>query len=244
MTHALQSRIPYDVFNPLPLPGVRPLPPEDWLIIDDAFAAQMAERDRLVAQRRADVIAMLPEARDAAEELLDMVLAKAYPDAVDTATRADGVRVTLDRADPMGTLARLVQCDFVIMQKPEGAAEHVLIAAALLFPASWTLAEKFGRPLIRIHKPVGEYDDAMAARVQRLFDGVQVGRPLWRFNALWYSDPTLHQPRREGDTRPLCAPDAPRFMRSERHAGGCVCDTYICGARRNSDRIRARGEHR
>lgn len=221
MIHAFQSRIPYDVFAQPGLPGIRPLPPEDWLIFDEAFADQMAERDRLVSTRRNDVIAMVPEADAPAQELLDMVLRSAYPE-VDpavpdvTVTRRDGVVVKVDRADPMGTLARLVQCDMIILQKPDGADEHVMTGAALLFPASWTLAEKFGHPLIRIHSTVDEYDSPMAKRVQRLFDGVQVGRPLWRFNALWYAEPTLHHPQREGEERALPRPGGERFMRSER----------------------------
>ena len=216
MSDTLHRRIPHDVFAPLPLPGVRPLPSKDWLIFDEAFAGQMAERDRLLAERRQDVIAMQESARPAAEELLDMVLSKAYPGAADHVDRSDGVTVPILRDDPMGTLARLVQCDLVLMQKPEGQREHVLTAAALLFPASWTLAQKFGRPLLRIHDPVDSYDEAVAKRVQRLFDGVQVNKPLWRFNALWYADAVLHQPRPEGVERPQPAAGAPRFMRSER----------------------------
>ena len=96
--------------------------------------------------------------------------------------RPDGVRVPLDRADPMATLGHLVQEDLCLMEKR--GQQHVLTAAVLCFPASWRLADKIGRPLTAIHAPVAEYDDALARRVQRLFDGVQPGRPLWRFNAL------------------------------------------------------------
>ena len=72
-----------------------------------------------------------------------------------------------------------------------------------------------GKPLVRIHDPVDEYTDRIAARVQRLFDGVQDGKPMWRANALRYHDAALHQPRRENDPRPVGAPDAP-YLRSER----------------------------
>jgi hypothetical protein len=50
--------------------------------------------------------------------------------------------------------------------------EHVLTAAVLCFPASWHLADKIGRPLTTIHVPVKVYDETLARRVQRLFDGV------------------------------------------------------------------------
>lgn len=210
----LQKCLPYDPLAPRPLPGIQPLDPKSWLIRDDAFAGQMACRDRLLRMRRTEVLAIDPCAHAAAGELLDLVLASAYPKASDHVIRPDGARVAIDRADPMGTLGRLVQEDLCILQKQGG--EHVLTAAVLCFPASWTLDEKFMQPLLRIHVPVDTYDSTMARRVQRLFDGVQVGRPLWRFNALWYADPALFHPRRENDPRDKSEVDNPPYLRSER----------------------------
>ncbi|WP_146343791.1 heme-dependent oxidative N-demethylase family protein [Phaeobacter marinintestinus] len=216
MTDILQRSIPYDPLSPRPLPGIQPLEMSDWLIRDDAFGAQMARRDALLRDHRDAVLATDETAREAAEELLDLVMSHTYPDSGNTVRRPDGGEVRLDRADPMGTLGRLVQEDFCILQKR--GDEHVLTAAVLCFPASWTLSEKFMRPLIGIHDPVDSYDANIAARVQRLFDGVQAGRPLWRFNALWYADAELFQPRRASDVRDV--PDAPKadFMRSERQS--------------------------
>jgi hypothetical protein len=77
----------------------------------------------------------------------------------------------------------------------ENGDEHVLSAACLCFPSSWSLDEKIGKPLIKIHEPVPSYDDQIAKRVQRLFDAIRVDRPMYRVNTLIYSDPNLHQPR-------------------------------------------------
>ena len=170
MARILQTRIPYDIAAQRRLPGIQPLALDDWLIRDEAFAGQMAYRDRLLAERRDAVLAMDESARAAADELLDMVLELVYPGAGAQVTRPDGVQVSIDRADPMGTLGRLVQEDLCILEKR--GDEHVLTAAVLCFPASWTLGEKFMRPLTAIHVPVEEYDENIAARVQRLFDGV------------------------------------------------------------------------
>lgn len=213
MTDILQRTIPYDPLTPRKLPGIQPLAPTDWLIEDDAFAGQMAKRDGLLCDRREAVLAMDDSARPAAEELLDLVLSLSYPDAGETVVRSDSVAVAVDRSDPMGTIGRLVQEDFCILQKQ--GDEHVLTAAVLCFPASWSLYEKFMRPLIGIHETVDSYDANIAARVQRLFDGVQPSRPLWRFNAIWYADAELFQPRSVNDHR--VHPDGPNadFLRSE-----------------------------
>lgn len=216
MTPPLQSTLPYDPFTRPRLPGVQPLEIGNWLIRDEAFAAQMALRDRLLAERRGEVVALDDGAREAADELLGLVLSLAYPGAKDCVMRPDGVAVPVDRADPLGTLGRLVQEDLCLLQKR--GDEHVLTGAVLCFPASWMLAEKFQRPLVRIHAPVPPYDANIAARVQRLFDGVRPERPLWRFNALWYEDPALFQPRSEAAPRPARRAETAAFFRSERQS--------------------------
>ncbi|SHE55777.1 Protein of unknown function [Ruegeria intermedia] len=216
MTAILQRTLPYDPTQQRPLPGIAPTTMEDWLHRDDAFAAQMRHRQHLLETRRDDVLALDGQAHPAAVELLDLVLAQAYPEATDAAQRPDGVAVPIDRDNPLDTLCLLAQEDFCILQKR--GDEHVLTGAILCFPASWRLSEKFMRPLIAIHAPVDSYDPNIARRVQRLFDGIQVGRPLWRFNALWYDDPELHQPRSASTPREIRDRGTARYLRSERQA--------------------------
>jgi hypothetical protein len=216
MNEILQTSLPYEALSPRALPGVQPLKPEEWLIIDDAFSEQMAERDRLLHEMRDTVLAMDEMARQAAEELLDLVLGLAYPGAGAQVVRADGVRVEIDRDDPLATLGHLIQEDLCILQK--AGDQHVLTGAVLCFPASWMLSEKFMAPLTGIHETVPEYDAGIAARVQRMFNGVQAGRPLWRFNALWYSEPDLHQPRSVSARREAPKQDVGNYLRSERQS--------------------------
>jgi dimethylamine monooxygenase subunit A len=92
----------------------------------------------------------------------------------------------------------------------------VLTGAILCFPASWTLAEKIGRPMSAIHGPVHEYDARIATSVQRMMRAIQPGAMLWRANALVYDDATLHQPRVEGARRP--PPVEGLYLRSERQS--------------------------
>ena len=199
------------------LPGLQPLGTAPWLMRTDSFAAQMALRDRLIATVPDRVHALLPEAAQAARECLDLVLAAltqddGYTVSDDEVRRPDGAAIRIDRDAPLLTAGRLVQEDLCLMLPGEG--EHVLGGAILCFPAGWTLAEKIGRPLTRIHAPVAEYDADLARRVQRLFDGIRAGHPMWRANAILHQTPDLHTPRRETDPVDR-RPDAP-FLRSER----------------------------
>jgi len=216
MTPVLQSSLPYDIWAPRGLPGLAPLDPVDWLIRDEAFDGQMAARDHLLQRHRGQVLQMHEMARAPAVELLEMVVRDVWPEAGAQVRRCDGVEVDINREDPLGTLGRLAQEDFCILQKL--GDEHVLTGAILCFPASWRLEEKFMTPLIGIHHPVGEYDAQLATRVQRLFDGVKVGRPMWRFNALWYDDPALFQPRSAQEPRRAHDAGKAAYLRSERQS--------------------------
>ncbi|MBV0912917.1 heme-dependent oxidative N-demethylase family protein [Anianabacter salinae] len=223
MTQILQSRLPEGLWGDPRLgrlPGIQPVRDGEWLIVDDAFAAQMAERERLVAEARDKVIAALPGSEPACAELLEVVLEDLgrRPDfavASERVTRPDGVEVAIHREDPLGSLARLVQEDLCLMEAQ--GDEHVLTAAVLCFPSSWTLAQKIGRPLTGIHTPVRVYDEDVARRVQRLFDGIRAGQPLWRVNVLPYDTAALFTPQREEARRPRPSEAAP-FIRSERQS--------------------------
>lgn len=184
-------------------PGIQPLDPAEWLFMGDDVAGQMALRDRLVEGDRDDLGPpwMVDGGEAAARELLDAVvehLIARGSGALECGflRRFDGVSVPLD-GPPMAVLGRLAPEDFLIMERPEGAAEHVLTAGVLLFPAQWTLSEKIGKPLLRIHRPVPEYAGDLQRRVQRFFDGVQVGRPLWRANWHFARSPEIVTPMRE-----------------------------------------------
>ena len=191
----------------LRLPGTVPVPPADWLQRDEVFAEQMAARDYLIAERRAAVHALAPEARPAAGELLALVLAHldgvpGYVRDGGTMVRPDGIRVALDD-EPLIAAGRLVQEDLLLLDRPEGADEHVLVGAILCFPSNWTLAEKLGKGLARIHLPVERYDASLARRVQRLLDSIRPEAPIMRANLLLHDETALFNPR------PEFAPHAP-----------------------------------
>lgn len=220
MIPILQSDLPHPPWmdtRTARLPGIQPLIGEHWTCIDDAFAGQMKERDRLIAAFPNLVHSLQPRAVPAAQELYAILLEiiatrPGYLIGPHEIRRPDGILVPLDPENPMLTLGRLFQEDFCILENTE--AEHVLTGAILCFPASWTLSQKIGHPLVQIHTPVETYTRDIARRVQRLFDAIRPEQPLWRANSLIYDDPTLFQPRLEGVRRP--SPVNKIYARSER----------------------------
>lgn len=232
MTDPLHRRLPFAPWTDprtRRLPGTLPLDPADWLRVDEAHAGQMALRDRLIAEREAEVHGLLPMARAAADELYAMVLPLLPALGVEigdgSARRPDGVTVPLDPARPLLTLGRLVQEDFCLMQE-DGQGEHLLSGAILCFPAGWRLDQKLGRPMLRIHAPVAKYTDDVARRVQRLMDAVRPGLPLWRANGHRSRAP-LFNPLPEDQPKDLTDQEAMPFIRSERQ---CLVRLPVSGA--------------
>lgn len=180
------------------------MPREDWVLVDSVFKQQMAYVDHLLATRRDAVLAIDDCADLAARELLEHILAAIgqrddYNVTETTVTRPDGRDVVIDWDFALLTARSLVQQDLCLMMPIED--EHVLTGGAMCFPASWTLSEKFMRPMTGIHEPVDEFNADMAKRVERMFRMMRPEQDMYRANWLIYNDPDLHQPRRNGDAR-------------------------------------------
>ena len=138
MATITQNSLPPEMLAETGLPGMGPAAADDWLRVDDAYAAQMQRRLTLLREQREDVLWMDPAAQEAAAEVLDQALAllPALGFAVTDShvICPDGRRVEIDRAAPLLTLGQLVQEDICILMKH--GAEHVLAGAVLCFPAS------------------------------------------------------------------------------------------------------------
>lgn len=178
-------------------PGLAPLDPSMWIETDEHYAEQMTYRERLIADRRDVVFAETVNSRSAQTELLSNLLANLAArsdfEVNDTRIkRPDGQVIDPTDEPPVLTAGRLTQEDFCILEK--GADEYVLTSAILCFPSRWSLAEKIGHPLAAIHGPVPDYTEDLARRVNRVFEGVKVGLPLWRANWTIHDHAELHQP--------------------------------------------------
>jgi len=202
------------------LPGVQPLADQDdYLRRDEAFAGQMALRDTLIATARPQVFGQLAQADAAVGELMDMILARlrrdpAYVFEGTRVYRPDGIAVDMDGDAPLPILGRLVQEDLCLLQDIDGAPH--LTAAILCFPASWTLEQKLGRSMARIHAPVGSYTSEMGARIERMFRALRPEQGLWRMNYLTYAVADLHHPLREETPRDRSQHIEKPFVRCER----------------------------
>ncbi|MCO5157631.1 MAG: DUF3445 domain-containing protein [Aquamicrobium sp.] len=189
MSEAGLARTPYDgSATPFTI-GLKPLDLAGWLEIDALRAPYLAEKRRLFAERPGDVFAQEAGTDDAQREVLDLI--RDYLE-----TRAPDLSRPEARAgEPALKAASLaVQEDLVLMRRgPEGWR---LAAASLCFPSSWSLAEKFARPLRDIHIPVPGFGPGTRneALIERIFDNLAVERPVERANWSLQNNPALYHP--------------------------------------------------
>jgi hypothetical protein len=94
---------------------------------------------------------------------------------------------------PLRFAAGLPQDDLVRMRR--GAEGWRICAASLSFPSSWSLAEKFGKPLREIHRPVPHFGPETRSDdlIERMFDKLQ-GQLVERFNWSLQPDAELYKP--------------------------------------------------
>ena len=187
--------------------GLAPLELAEWIEIDDKLDAYLQEKDRLYSAIPQKVFVEEPDTRDSQREVLD-ALADHLLNHFPRLYVRDGSAITIGgsrRMDvatedpPLLQAARLVQEDFVIMRhKPDGWR---LVAASLSFPSSWSLMEKFGKPLPQIHAAVPGFGPGSrnAGLIDRIFDNLKVEQPVKRLNWSVYSNDRLHQPDRSAE---------------------------------------------
>lgn len=199
------SPTPYDGSSTPFTIGLKPLDLADWLEIDHTYEFQIAEKRRLYAAVPDKVFVAEPDTGAAQREVLDLVRAhviKRFPDRfkiADDGIEAEGRPALstdeLENLPPLHAASLLTQEDLILMRK--GETGWRLAAGSLCFPSSWTLTEKFGRPLHDIHAPVpgfgsGTRNDEL---INRMFD--RLHQPVQRMNWSIQAGDALYHPLSE-----------------------------------------------
>jgi hypothetical protein len=180
--------------------GLMAVPETEWFDIDEHYPAQIAERQRLMAERPADVFGKQPGSKAACCEALTMLiehLTRVYPgwfdcDGTVLHNRLTGEAWQLADDEPLALAGRLVQEDLCLIEaSPEGPR---LTAAVVCFPSRWRLHEKLGRPLAEVHARVPFYGERLARPVDRFMGHVRPDHIAVRLNWSVMEDATLFQP--------------------------------------------------
>ncbi|MER8691260.1 DUF3445 domain-containing protein [Mesorhizobium opportunistum] len=233
---SLPTHTPYDGSSKLFTIGLKPLDPADWIEVDGHLLPYLAEKRRLYAEIPERVFVEEDGTRDAQQEVLEL-LGAYLPGRFPRTHRRTGIGIeVMDAANhpalpsrladaPLVAASLLVQEDLILMRRDDNGWR--LAAGSLCFPSSWSLQEKFGKPLQQIHAPVPGFGPGTrpAELINRMFDGLQ-GQAVERYNWSIQSGDALYHPlsnieRMDRATnRPTRFPDgdvkAHAFIRVER----------------------------
>jgi hypothetical protein len=206
--------------------GLAPLDSARWIEPDADLGRYLDEKRRLLRDYRDDIFVSEAGSENAQQECLDL-LAAYLCDQHPAIYRRKGDVVSaaghsVDLADtsvpPLLKAGSLISDDLVIMRRK--ADGWHLVAGHVAFPSSWSLQEKFGRPMQSIHADVPGFGEGTrnATLITRIFDNLQVPQPVERMN--WsvnttneLSVPTSKHRRPQGTTAPTLET---RFARVER----------------------------
>ncbi len=187
--------------------GLFPLDLKDWIEPDPKMAVELAEKERLLGERYAEVFIVQPEAYQGSQEVLDLLvehlptrvpsLYQRVGDELRNAVTGQrwslGWNLAQSALHPLDLAGRLVQEDLCLMKKDSDSDVYRLVGASLCFPTRWSLAEKMGQPLGMIHDPTPGYKDHIDSTMDRFFARMKVDKPVWRLNWGIVDDPTLFQ---------------------------------------------------
>jgi hypothetical protein len=198
------AHTPYDGSSKPFTIGLKPLGLDQWIDVDEYLLPHLAEKRRLYAEIPEKVFVEEDGTREAQQEVLDLIVA--YLAANHPRTHRDagsGVEVVgagsgggpgaALRAAPLVRASLLVQEDLILMRRDESGWR--LAAGSLCFPSSWSLLEKFGKPLQQIHAPVPGFGPGTrpAELINRMFDGLQ-GQAVERYNWSIQAGDALYHP--------------------------------------------------
>lgn len=206
--------------------GLKPLELSNWIEVDNKLAFYLSEKRRLLVDIPDKVFYAGPESIASQREVLSMLVEHVLSNFPKTHRRNGslidvlGGEFVIDLEDEtipaLLKAAMMVQEDLVIMKRVE--AGWRLDAASLCFPSSWVLAEKSGKVMQEIHKPVPGFGPGTrnAVMIERIFDKLKVEMPVERFNWSIYNDASLYHDDRGGEHFPKHGgEDVEQFLRVE-----------------------------
>jgi hypothetical protein len=162
--------------------GLRSVPHDDWIQLDNHYPKFHADKAKRLAERGTKCFGAAPEAYPAAIELLEELvnyLPSRYPSlykrtatGIDNLWSGESFNITERplKEHPMATAGRLVQDDLAIMIEKEDG-EYYLLAGCILLAGFWRLEDKFGMRLSEVHTSgdVPQFKEKLESGMRKFF---------------------------------------------------------------------------
>ncbi|KAJ5743093.1 hypothetical protein N7533_010195 [Penicillium manginii] len=179
---------------------VRRMDSQNWLTLDKHYMEEHRVRDHLLREKKSEVLRCLPESLEACQEALEDVsdfLCQRFPNMFQKSSQNDQKfiencmtreKFDLSGSNPSGidtdaleAAVRLTMEDLsILMLNDEG--EYYLAASASLFPTGWTVQERIGWTISRMHEPVPLWHQQVANSVSKFLVRLTPASPMERSN--------------------------------------------------------------
>ncbi|KAA8651581.1 heme-dependent oxidative N-demethylase family protein [Aspergillus tanneri] len=176
---------------------VRKLDVQNWLTIDKNYMDEHQIRGQLLQQEKNKVLQCLPESYEACLEALEEVvdfLCQRFSNMFERKKSGDESTVYNKMTgetfvfggqnrdvDPLEIAVRLTMEDLSILMK-NADDEYYLAASASLFPVGWTVQERIGWTISRLHNPVPLWHQQVANSVSKFLTRLTPSSPMERSN--------------------------------------------------------------
>jgi hypothetical protein len=185
--------------------GTKPLDVAQWLPSDEETAPTIAMKRELLRDRRDEVVGLVEDGIDAAEEAA-MHIAEFC-----------GVPLHARGIDALVEAALLVADDIVVMQPKsvEGSEQQlVVVAGVVCSPSRWSIQTKLNSNMMAVHVPVPQYADHVGKAVDTTLSRLRADQPMVRSNWTIEDHCALFQP--VAPSGPLVQDPSQLWIRMER----------------------------
>jgi dimethylamine monooxygenase subunit A len=172
--------------------GLRPMKPDEWIIVGPDHVEVMRQKQLRLTQHRRHYYRSLPSSLPAQRELRDSVvdhLVTAHsPHFIRTGRTVKSVVTGADidlndeTCEPLLQLGELIEEDFMLLEDVEGALQ--ITAASNAYSSSGRLVSSVGRDMAFAHAPVPGLTDKLGPKIDRVLGAVHAATPCERFNWL------------------------------------------------------------
>ena len=185
--------------------GTKPLDVAQWLPSDEETAPTIAMKRELLSNRRDEVVGLLEDGSDAAEEAATLIAGFC------------GAPLQARGIDALVEAALLVADDIVVMQPKsvEGSEQQlVVVAGVVCSPSRWSIQTKLNSNMMAVHVPVPQYADHVGKAVDTTLSRLRADQPMVRSNWTIEDHCALFQP--VAPSRPLVQDPTQLWIRMER----------------------------
>jgi dimethylamine monooxygenase subunit A len=170
--------------------GLRPIHPENWILIGAEHAEMMRQKCERLDNHRSFYYRTLPNSLPAQRELRERVVEHLTADHPRSFERSGSVvrsRITGraldlddDSTEPLMQMSYLIEEDFMLLEEVGGSVR--ITAASNAYSSSGRLIAAVGHDVEWAHEPVPQLTHKLGGRINRVLGSIHAATPCERFN--------------------------------------------------------------